>query len=217
MKTVTEAVREVLFASDVALEALRAGVLNMSAFAEQIKPEVERMTWKSVQKNTVVVALSRVADELDAVPALHPEVLIDELSMKAPLADITYERTETTLQSAQQLSYTLGLLPAQFLTITQGLNEITIIVSQERLAEVEAHMRTQPKSVFHNLVGMTMKFNEQYLPQPNVLYSLLSKLAHQRINLYEMVSTYTELTVFIDESQLDRAVGVMNKLLRKSA
>lgn len=104
MKTVTEAVREVLFTSDVALEALCAGVLNMSAFAEQIKPEVERMTWKSAQKNTVVVALSRVADELDAVPALHLEVLIDELSMKAPLADITYERTETTLQSAQQLS-----------------------------------------------------------------------------------------------------------------
>lgn len=78
-------------------------------------------------------------------------------------------------------------------------------------------MRTQPKSVFRNLVGMTMKFNEQYLPQPNVLYSLLSKLAHQRINLYEMVSTYTELTVFIDELQIDRAVAVMNKLLRKSA
>lgn len=216
MKTVTEAVREILYTSDVAREALRAGVLNMSAFAEQIQPEVEQMTWKSVQKNTVVVALSRIALELDAVPALHPVVYIDELSIKAPLADITYERTETTLQAARQLSYALGLSPAQFLTITQGLNEITIIVSQERVNEVESHMKISPKSVFSNLVGMTMKFDKQYLPQPNVLYSLLSKLAHQRINLYEIVSTYTELTVFIDEAQLDKAVAVMNQLLRKS-
>lgn len=215
MKTVTDAVREILFTSDIAREALHAGVLNMSAYAEQILPEVEHMTWKSVQKNTVVVALSRIALELEAAPALHPTVFIDELSIKAPLADVTYERTATTLQAAQQLSYVLGLLPAQFLTITQGLNEITIIVSQERLAEVESHMQIRPKSIFPNLVGMTMKFNEEYLIQPNVLYSLLSRLAHQRVNLYEMVSTYTELTVFIDEAQLDKAVAVMNRLLRK--
>jgi aspartokinase len=215
MRTTTDAVREILFHSDVPLEALRSGILNLSAYAEQILPEVEKLSWKTVQKNTVVVALSRLANEVTAVPPLQPEVILDELSIKAPLADFTFERTDENLKKAQQLPSKLGLHNTQFFTVTQGINEITVIVSQERADEALEYLGVPPKAIFRNLVGITMRFREDYLGQPNVIYALLARLAKQRINLLEIVSTYTELTAFIEEHELDKAVAVLNKSMAK--
>lgn len=186
---------------------MRLGVLNQSAYAELILPEVERLTWKDVQKNSVVVSLSRVARELEDADPLKPSVVIQELSIKAPLADLTFERSEHNLLKVHQLPSKLQFGPNQFLTITQGINEITVIVSQDRAEEVLAHINAPTRSIFRDLVGITIKFDSQYLDQPNVIYALLAKLAYQRINLLEIVSTYTELTVLIEEHDLDRAVS----------
>lgn len=207
MRKITDAVREIVQRSDVAQEAMRLGVLNQSAYAELILPEVERLTWKDVQKNSVVVSLSRVARELEEADPLKPSVVIQELSIKAPLADLTFERSEHNLLKVHQLPSKLHFGPNQFLTITQGINEITVIVSQDRAEEVLAHIDAPTRSIFRDLVGITIKFDPQYLDQPNVIYALLAKLAYQRINLLEIVSTYTELTVLIEERDLDKAVS----------
>ena len=211
MKTVTDAVREILTQSDIATDAIRQGILNFSAYAEQIVDQVEQITWKPVQKNTVVVALTRVAKEIVDVAPLQPNIFIEELSIKAPLTDITFERTEDTLLKVQKLPSQLGLPSTHFLTITEGINEITLIVSQDKADRVLEMVGAHPKSVYRDLVGITMKFSAEYLSQPNVIFSLLGKLARQRINLLEIVSTYTELTVLIEEQDLERAVTSLKK------
>lgn len=50
MKKVSDAVQHSLLADDVALLALQRGVLNMSAYAEQIHAHIERTTMKPVKK-----------------------------------------------------------------------------------------------------------------------------------------------------------------------
>ncbi len=62
MITVTDATRSILLEDDIALQALHMGLLNLSAYAEQILPAVEEKTIKEVKKGTIVVALTRITE-----------------------------------------------------------------------------------------------------------------------------------------------------------
>jgi hypothetical protein len=50
------------------------------------------------------------------------------------------------------------------------------------------------------------------LHTPNTIFALLRPLALNRINLVEVVSTYTELTVIVAEKNLQAAFFVLSKL-----
>lgn len=211
MLKIADAVYDIIIASPTALEALRLGILNFSAYAEQILPEVEQKTWKKVKKNSIVVALSRYAEDLRTVPPLIPQVRLDELSIKTPLSDLTYEKTATTLNQVSTLLQQAES-STHILTITQGIDEITLVVAEEYAAAVREHFSAQPKSVFSNLVGVNVRFSESYLAQANVIYAIISVLAQKRVNLIEIVSTYTELTVIIEKKDLELTVAQLQTL-----
>ena len=213
MLKISDAVAEILFSSDLALEALRSGILNLSAYAAQILPQVEATTYKTVQVPSIVVALSRIAKTLDQSASLKPKVQLDEISIKSPLCDLTFEKTTQTLHQARTLAHHLDIQNQHFLTMTQGVNEITIIATQEYRAEILEHFKTPPKQMFSELVGVSMRFSETYLSEPNVIYTLLSFLAVKRINLIEIISTYTELTVVIEQKQMQLALLALNQFL----
>jgi|SRR5579859_376832 len=215
MIKVTDAVYEILSSSDEELELMRQGLLNLSAFADKIHPQVEAKTWKKVKRATIIVALSRLQKNLPQIPALRPTIHLDELSLKSPLADVTFEKNRRTLERSRSLSAFLVQHNPHFFTITQGMNEVTIIVSQEQLEITLEYFDSKPKALFKDLVGVTVKFSERYIQQPNVIYTILSLLAAKRVNIVEIVSTYTELTVVIDQGELNLAVETLNTLFRR--
>ena len=62
---VTQAVRQVLVKNRVYSQALEMGIANLTALAQHIKPEVEKMVGSQVNLNTIVVAIKRLVDSMD--------------------------------------------------------------------------------------------------------------------------------------------------------
>jgi aspartokinase len=213
MLKISDAVLEILRSDEVAQEALRLGLLNLSAYATRIQPMVERKTWKEVKVATIVVTLSRLVEAVRALPALHSKVVFDELTIKSPLVDITYEKTQANTQLLRSFQQSVAGSESHFVMVTQGTREITIIVPSELQEKVIAHFNQTPKSVYENLVGITVSFSEEYLEQPNFIYSALAALAGERINLREIVSTYTELSMIIDKTDMDTAIRVLQPMV----
>ncbi len=84
MLKVTDTVLDLISADELALEALRAGFLNYSAYADKILPQVENLTKKPVQKGTIVVAISRIAKNASKLTSpLKPDVVLTDLSIKS--------------------------------------------------------------------------------------------------------------------------------------
>lgn len=215
MIKVSDIVYEILQGSETALEAMRLGVLNLRAFARQIQPQVEAKTFKTVKIGTIVVALFRISKRLDSIDPLQPHIILEELSIKSPLSDVTFENTRENARLAHTFSRLLGDSDGYFFTITQGVNEITIIVSDNLKPKLLRHFAHKPKSIFENLVGVNVRFGEQYLSQPNVIYAILAKLAAKRINVIEIVSTYTGLMLVIENKEMELAISQLNGLFKK--
>lgn len=210
MIKVTEAVSDLLFSSPIALEAMRAGVLNLTAFSRQIHAQVEQKTRKPVKLSTIVVALSRIEKKLEMVPPLSPKIWLEEMNIKSGLVDITYPKTEQNLSLMRSLPKDIAR--AGFLTTTEGMSELTIIVSDEEQQKIFGHFSDQPKIVLPNLVGVSLKFSEEFLAQPNVIFGILAILATKRIDITEIVSTFTELTVVVKKEDLEAVVNSFQDL-----
>lgn len=185
----------------------------MSAYAKTIRREVEARAKKPVRVGSIVVALSRIRHEKTKQKPLVPNAEIEDLSVKSGLAEISFERTRENLARLRTLYGVHGAETSNFFMVTHGAGEITIVAPDASLPRIARAIRpAKPKAVIKNLVALTVRFRRDYVSTPNVIFSFVRHLALKRINIVEIVSTYTELTFLIDQRDLQETFLALNKL-----
>lgn len=220
MIKISDVVRDILYSSEVALSAFNDGYLNLSAYAGSIRKEVEAGAKKPVRVGSIVVALSRMkksAGKTTKRKPLIPEVNIEDLSVKSGLVEVAFDRTRENLARLRELYRDPAINAGDFFMVTQGTGEITIVALETALPHIIHVARpAKPKAVIKNLVGLTARFDPKYLAIPNVIFAFVRRMALKRINIAEIVSTYTELTFIIDQKDLQEAFLALNELFHKS-
>ena len=212
---ISDSVEEILYSSEIAMSAFSDGVLNLSAYAHAIRRDVEARTKKPVQAGSIVVALSRLKKLVKKRGTLTPDVEIEDLSVRSGLAEVTFDRTAGNLARLREIYRDPGINASDFFMVTQGAGEITIVALDAALTHIIAVARpAKPKAIVRNLVGLTVRFNDKYIKIPNVVFVFVRRLALKRINIVEIVSTYTELTFIIDKKDLEEAFLVLNSFFR---
>lgn len=211
MIKVTDIVLDLIQTDELALETLRAGLLNLSAYAEKIHQQVENATKKPVQKGTIVVALSRIDKSLPDTPLLNPSVVLTNLSIKSSLTVLTYKKTADMQRKISVMNpFILGV--HELFSVTEGQDEITIICEDgaKDLFLRHAGFNIKPKAEFNSVVAITASFNQADIATPNILYTLLRALAVKRINIIELVSTYTEISFIVKKEDMEIALSALN-------
>ena len=213
MLKISDAVRDILFSSEIAMSAFEDGVLNLSAYAKTICEEVERRTKKPVKTGSIVVALSRIRRESGKRQPLVPDAEVEDLSVKSGLAEISFDRTRAHLARLRNLYRDPAVNAGDFFMVTQGTGEITIVALTNTLSDITTAMRPlKPKAVIKDLVGLTVRFKQDYISVPNIIFAFVRQLALRRINIVEIVSTYTELTFIVSQHDLHNAFLALNEL-----
>jgi len=216
MIRIAEITEEILEGDEIALEALRAGILNLSAYAKQILPKIESKTLQPVRKGSVVVALSRSAKNIGDIPPLKPKVVIQDLSIKSPLFVATFERTAKNLEKVSELPK--AWFADDFFTITEGVGEITLISSEKLKNKLLNYFSVRPKGQYKGLVAVTIRFKAKvYTDVPNMIFTLMSAIAGKRINLMEVISTYTELSFVVRKSATQNIIEVLEQFFDRDA
>jgi len=209
MIKISDVVFEIIQNDEVELEAIRMGLLNLSAYARQILPLVAERTCKPVSRSAIVTSLSRMKNRLNNIPPLHPVVKIEDMSIKSPLTEISYEKTANTVELASKLN-SKSLLRGNFFTVTYGVGEISFIVSENLKNFILKSFATPPKAVYEELVVVTVRFNqEDYIEVPNVIYTLVNTLARRRINIIEIISTFTEISFIVRKKEMMQATDAL--------
>lgn len=213
MITISRLIGELLRADDIAREALRLNYLNMSAYAKKIRPQIESRLYKPVSVGSIVVSLSRIRKTCAGEPDYRPLVKIEDLSLRANLSEVTYEKTKEAVIAAAKLN-TLIIHPDAFFAITQGTHELTVICDSAHLEQIVNQFPVEPKGRYADLTAVTVRFIEQeYIEVPNMIFTLTSALAVHRINLIEIVSTYTELSFVVRNKDAERTISALSQFL----
>lgn len=213
MINISKAVEDIFRQDDLAQAAAQKGWLNLSSYARHIKPSIEAALMKPAGEGSIVTALSRVISQLPPPPS-EPDHIVQSLSVHANLEGITFERSEHTSARIGQIFRDLNVDNKAFVTVTQGMNEITI-VAEAKIAQTFRQHLTSAHKIYDKpgLVGITVKFDLASLERPNTIHLLTRRLAFKSINLVEVVSTATELTFIIHKSELPVALEQLQKAI----
>ena len=208
-------VREIVMGELEAYTALTDGYMNMSSYAHKIRPQVRERAKKEVTITSLVVSLSRLRKEFKKQKPLIQEVEIANITTKLPLTDIVYENTNSIIGKLESFHKKISLSREDFFTTTISTTELNIICSSNIACSVRKHFGTKPKFTAENLAAVGISFSEKQFTIPNTLFSLYSVIARARINIIEVVSTYTELIFVISEKDFSQTVALFSELHRK--
>jgi aspartokinase len=64
-------------------------------------------------------------------------------------------------------------------------------------------------------VTLTLTFTKDFLYTPGVLFNIIRNIAWDNINIFEIVSTYTELTFVIHKKDAMKGYNALEKIAEK--
>ena len=215
MITVPEIVEQIVRKSPFLEEALASKIINLSSLARIIKPEIQQKLLKDIKNGAIIMALKRLEEKLDKKdsPSLKTLKNIGDLTVRSNLVEFTFTNSSTLLDRLREILLIIDREKTSFLTFSHGVFETTLIVSQNLETEVEKifsheHMRSK----FTQLSAITLLLPKETVNTPGAYYQILKNLAWEGINIVEVVSNYTELTIVLENNEVNRAFSALKNL-----
>lgn len=215
MMTISQVVEEIISRSPFLEEGVSRRIINYSALAREIKPSIEEILLKEIKQGAIVMALRRIAKKngsrfgLTKIFSRLPDMIV-----RSNLVEFTFSNSSSLQTKYKNLFGKIESQNQYFFTITQGVFETGIIISQELGSKIEEIFKGEKMiTKLSNLSSITIKLPEINVSTPGVYYFILKALAWQNINVIEVVSTYQEITLILETKDIDKAFSVLKKAL----
>jgi hypothetical protein len=208
MLRISDAVREIVEADPALRTGLAQRLMNLSQVARHIHSSVEARTHKPVQHAAIAMALSRLQAELPDLDAGPPLDLANRITVQRGLTVLTFPNTPATHEGLLALQQELRP-KRRYLTITEGIREITVIVEERARETVSETVPVRPGRVARGVASLSVSLTAENLSTPGVLYRLLQPLALQGLNVAEVASTTTEFHVYLAEDDVMLALDAL--------
>jgi aspartokinase len=197
------------------LEAMSRGIVSFGSLAEQLKPDIEKELGKKVKHHAIVMALRRYAETLKE----KSKVTFDytsEIILKTDICDIAVRRSPTLLDKLKELYDIVDFETGDILNAVHGRYEVSI-VTNERYREKALKFLKGEKvlNVETDLVSLTLTLSKDFLYTPGVIFNVVRNLAWDNINIFEIVSTNTELTFILNKEDAVRGYEVLERVVGK--
>ena len=211
MITVSSAVSQIVKEKPFIEEALSQGIINLSALARLILPEVRKLTHKEVKEGAILMTLKRQPKIIKSA-SLVKGVLgrSGNLIVRSNLSELTVSNIDFSVEKHQKIIEKIERTGKYFLTVTQGTFETTVIVSSE-LKEIVETILGRNKIIFKldGLSSITINLPGKTVLTPGVYYSILKILVWEGINVVEVVSTFSEFIIILEEKEVSRTFSLL--------
>ncbi|MBU0471732.1 MAG: hypothetical protein KKF65_03845 [Nanoarchaeota archaeon] len=218
MPTVAHVVEKIIEEKPFLQEALSKGIINNAALADSLKPDIERELKKEVKFSAINMAIRRIGEKLEKT--FVEKAKFDsqtDITIKSNLVEITVYKMEDIQLKLKKIYEIVDLKKGDFMTITQGLYEVMIIVNEKHEKEITKIFSKQNlKKIINELSSITINLSEESLEDIGLFYTVTRALNWENINLIDIVSTYTEMTYIIKEEDVAKAFNTLSKLIDKN-
>ena len=216
MVTISHVVQKLVNDKVFIQEPMSRGIVSYGSLAKQLKPEVEKELGKEVKTHAVVMALHRYADTLQQG---HKKILFNyssEIIMKTDMCDISVLRSPTLLNKLKKLYNIVNFETGDILNVIHGRYEVSIVTNERYKKKLLEFLKGEKiLNVEDNLVSLTLTFTKDFLYTPGVLFNIIRNISWDNINIFEIVSTFTELTFIIHKKDAMKGYNALAKIVEK--
>lgn len=208
-----QAVQQVVENSEFARKGLQEGLLNISAYAKTIRPQVEQITKSEIKNDSgIVMALSRYGRQLRNTAQPVTDLGVRNIVSRSNLTEIAYARNQEVQERLTTLSLLDSIRNAPFFVSTVGSTEVVIIVDSSLADTVRGHFGSiTPLAHIESLASLAMQVTVDTTALPTRSYRVPGLLTSMGISVAEYITTPTELNVIVYEKEMSRAFKILHE------
>ena len=214
MRKISDSIQNIIKSQSFFIFGLSNKLLNLSQFARFIQPLVKAQTKKEVQSSAILMSLSRLQKQYSKKNFKKENFQISNLTVHYNLCSLTFLKNKEVVKSINQF-YIKMRDKSEYITISQGTREITIIIAQDLFASFKKEISEKPTQTKKNIASIGVQFGPNYVERPGMIYYLVQHITLQNINIQEISSTFTELIFYIDKEDMKLAFDTLSGLLAK--
>ncbi len=217
MRTVTESVQLILAQSPFLAEALSEGIVNYSAVARKLKPDLESMHARSFTEGAIIMALKKLEKgSTSGRSKLHASSVVRGITVHSNLVQHAFKNSAELHRIQGKLLQLAGGDDDTIVSMARGTVDTGIIVSEsleERLKQLTAGEKLIKR--FDGLASLSIRFHHSIVDQPGIYYPFFQTLAWKGIGFTQLVTGFAELTFLCPEKDIDRAFSAVKAMLQK--
>ena len=216
MVTISHIVKKIVSGQPFVEEALGIGIISIANLAEQMQPKIEQELSKKIKLPSVVMALRRYSEEISEHRKKAKGFdFKGEILMKTNIADFTFVKSPSLLAKLRNIHALVNFERGDTLNIILGNNEVSIIINERYMQKLIKFLSGEKiLNKEQGLVALAIIFtSDDFTHTPGVIFNAVRKLAWEDINIYEIVSTMTELTFILSKKDSMKAYNVLQEMV----
>jgi hypothetical protein len=197
-------------------EAIAEDLINVSALARKIKPEIEAAIKKPVKDGALIMAIKRMAPGsytkiTNRIPSMMQD--IGDFVVRSGLDNFTVVNSDTMMKTQSIFIDKMKEQLNSFYTVCNGVTESTFVLNTSLVDDfLKIFKDEQIFSNKKNLASVTIKLPRHNSDVSGFYYYILKQLAWEGINLIEVVSTSNEFSLIVSMEDIDTTFSVLMKL-----
>jgi len=216
MVTISHVVQKLVEKRIFIQESMKNNIISYGSLAKQLQPEIEEELGKSVKRHAIEMALRRYSEELQSK---HKTVSFDyssDIIMKTQVCDISVLRSPSLISKIKKFYDIVNFEKGDILNIIHGSHEISLATNERYKQKFLVILKEEKVlNIEENLISLTMTFSKDFLYTPGVIFNIIRNIAWENINIFEIVSTNTELTVIIHKNDAIKGYKALEKLIQQ--
>lgn len=210
-KNISGAVREVIARKPYVLDYLGAGILNTRALARSISREVAREAGRPAKLQSIVTALRRLPRKKSKKRDEALEILSrSRVNLKYDIGLITFTLSRENLRKLEEIKSA----KKRNLIIVQGIETITLLGEEKHIRELGKIFPAAEEK--KDLAFVVVESPKEIAATPGVIARIAGILAAEKINIQELLSSYTETCLVLKEEDALKAVEVIRREVRQA-
>lgn len=216
MITVAEVVEKLVKQKPFIENALVEGLINLSSFSRQIKPDIEKTLKKPVTEASILMALKRLVPLIEVTMSRKIEKAIKkfgDIIVRSNLIDFTFRNSDTLIEKQSKLIRQITSEKEVFYTISTGVFETTIVISMSFAEKVKQIFKGEMLvSSTPSISSITLKLPEDNIKTSGLYYFVFKQIAWEGISILEVISTTNELSIILKDIDVDKTFSILKRL-----
>jgi aspartokinase len=216
MKSIAEITTELVKKHPFISEALKEGIVNISAYARQIMPTIEKEYGDEVKLTAVVMAIQRMdfgntSYESKKLKALFKK--IKDIQVRGHLSSYTIRLSSSVQRKIAKIFEKYSGRNDLMVTFTQGVFEGTLLVSGSEAKSIDKLLEDEEiLQIQRNISAFVILLPPENIALSGVYYAILKQLAWEGINIVDVISTANEFTILVHDKDGGKCFEALRNL-----
>lgn len=216
MITVPQAVEKIIKRSRYLSEAMSKDLINASSLARYIKQEVEDLVFKKVTTGSIIMAVNRLQSSFTAG---YKQITIfqeaPDMIVRSNLTLIYVKNSSDLLQKLSTIEKSGQSFQKKAL-FTYGRIETIILTNKINLDSIKKILKGEETiETFPNVSSITIHLPQDAVTNPGIFYFFIKSLAWEGVNILDILSTHSELTLIFKPEDINSAFGILQSLFEE--